>query len=348
MFVTAAGLGAGWYGVTRYLGPRMTSAVQEEAPAPTPATPRKTARVRKADNAPGPESESSTEPASASASATEDAPSPARIRKSASSAASPAEAETASEPSTPAQTATATEPPREETVREDARTIMEEVQRRAQAKFYQYDGQLQSFDAKNKMTEKRWTFDRSGSNGQSKAVLRFTMPAEVKGVALLIHNHPDRASDQWMWTPALQRDRRIALQDRSTRFFGTDFSFEDLEERDVEQYDYSMLGTETIDGAACWKIETTPKKNRTSQYTRGVAWVRKDNYVVTRLDHFIGDELVKRLTNSEIENIQGVWTPLLLEMADFRRSTRTRLALKQVTYNNPIKERDFTLEAIRH
>ena len=52
---------------------------------------------------------------------------------------------------------------------------------------------------------------------------------EVNGVALLIHNHTDRASDQWMWTPALQRDRRIALQDRSTRFFGTDFSFEDLE-----------------------------------------------------------------------------------------------------------------------
>ena len=42
------------------------------------------------------------------------------------------------------------------------------------------------------------------------------------GVALLVINHPDRSSDQWMWTPALQRNRRIALQDRSTRFFGTD------------------------------------------------------------------------------------------------------------------------------
>lgn len=54
------------------------------------------------------------------------------------------------------------------------------------------------------------TLDLSGSAGQSKAVLRFTAPAEVKGVALLIHNHPDRASDQWMWTPAVARERRIA------------------------------------------------------------------------------------------------------------------------------------------
>ena len=96
---------------------------------------------------------------------------------------------------------------------------------------------------------------------RARSVLRFTAPAEVKGVALLVVNHPDRASDQWMWTPAIERDRRIALQDRSTRFFGTDFSFEDLEERDVNQYDYTLLGEETVDGAPCWKIQSTPKQS---------------------------------------------------------------------------------------
>ena len=109
---------------------------------------------------------------------------------------------------------------------------------------------------KGKIADKRWTFERLGSHGDSKVVLRFTAPAEVKGVALLIVNHPDRASDQWMWTPAIERDRRIALQDRSTRFFGTDFSFEDLEERDVDQYDYTLIGDDTVDGAACWKIQS--------------------------------------------------------------------------------------------
>ncbi len=64
-------------------------------------------------------------------------------------------------------------------------------------------------------------------------MLRFTVPAEVKGVGLLIVNHTDRASDQWLWRPNIGREQRIAFQDRSTRFFGTDFSFEDLEERDV-------------------------------------------------------------------------------------------------------------------
>ena len=83
-----------------------------------------------------------------------------------------------------------------------------------------------------------------------------------KGVALLIVNHPDRPSDQWMWTPAIERDRRIALQDRSTRFFGTDFSFEDLEERDVNQYDYTLLGEEDDRRRRCWKIQSTPQESK--------------------------------------------------------------------------------------
>jgi outer membrane lipoprotein-sorting protein len=229
----------------------------------------------------------------------------------------------------------------------DGRTIMEESQRRSEAKFYFYDGLLQSFDTKGNVTEKRWTMDREGSNGRSKAVIRFTAPAEVKGVALLIHNHPERASDQWMWTPAIERDRRIAMQDRSTRFFGTDFSFEDLEERDVEQYEHSLLGTETVDGAICWKIESLPKQSRSSQYTRSITWVRKDNFAVARVDNFVRDEIVRRLVNAKIENVQGIWTARQLDMFDLRRKTRTRLNLQQVKYNAPMKDEAFTLQAIR-
>src|SRR5579863_4089737 len=136
----------------------------------------------------------------------------------------------------------------------DARQIVAESENRSRSKSQQYEGTLEVAGASSKVSTKRWEYRRIGSFGASKAILRFTAPAEVKGVALLIVNHTDRASDQWMWTPAIERDRRIAMQDRSTRFFGTDFSFEDLEERDVDQFDYKLLGEDTIDGAACWKI----------------------------------------------------------------------------------------------
>jgi hypothetical protein len=230
---------------------------------------------------------------------------------------------------------------------DDPRQIVGEAQRRTDATSERYEGGLQVFDAKGKTSDKRWTFERLGSHGNSRVVLRFTMPAEVKGVALLIVNHPERASDQWMWTPAIERDRRIALQDRSTRFFGTDFSFEDLEERDVNQYDYTLVGEEPIDGAACWKISSTPKQAKSSQYTRAVVWIRKDNYAFVRIENFIRNEAVRRLNYSNIENVQGIWSARQLEMTDLRRGSRTRLTLDKLQYNVPMKDEDFTLQAIR-
>src|SRR3984893_6203028 len=191
---------------------------------------------------------------------------------------------------------------------QDARQIVTESQNRSRAKSQRYEGTLEMIGPSNKASLRRWTYQRIGSSGESKAILRFTAPQELKGLALLIVNHPDRSSDQWMWTPAIERERRIALQDRSTRFFGTDFSFEDLEERDVDQYDYVLAGEETVDGALCWRIESTPRDTKSSQYTRSLAWVRKDTYAFARIENFIKDVLVRRLVYSDIQNVQGIWT----------------------------------------
>ena len=230
---------------------------------------------------------------------------------------------------------------------EDPRKIVAEAQRRTESKSQQYEGTLQVLDASNRVADKRWTFERVGSHGNSKAVLRFVAPAEVKGVALLIVNHPERSSDQWMWTPALQRERRIALQDRSTRFFGTDFSFEDLEERDINQYEYRLVGNDTIDGVVCWRLESKPRQGKVSQYTKADIWIRKDTYAVVRIDSWIKNDVARRLVYGDFEQVQGIWTARHLEMTDLRRKSRTVLRLDKLQYNAPLEENSFTLQALR-
>src|SRR5205823_14296493 len=88
---------------------------------------------------------------------------------------------------------------------DNARAIVEEAQKRSTSQSERYEGLLQSFSSGHKTSEKRWIFERMGSHGESKSVIRFTAPSEVRGVALLIVNDPERPSDQWMWTPALER-----------------------------------------------------------------------------------------------------------------------------------------------
>jgi len=230
---------------------------------------------------------------------------------------------------------------------QDARQIVTESQTRARSKSLEYEGTLEVISSSNQSTVKRWTFQRIGSFGESKAILRFTAPPEIKGVALLIVNHRDHASDQWMWTPAIGRNRPIALQDRATGLFGTGYSFEDIEERDVDQFDYKLAGTSAVDGAPCWKIESRPKGTKTSQYDRSVLSIRKDDYVVVQIENYHEQKLIRTIHSTDIQKVDGILTPRTIEIEDAARKTRTVLKLEKIRYNLPLKEDDFTPEAFK-
>ncbi len=224
---------------------------------------------------------------------------------------------------------------------QDPRQIIEEVQNRTKSNSQRYEGTLEVTGAENHVATKRWIFERIGSFGNSKSMLRFTAPPEVKGVALLIVNHPDRASDQWMWRPSIGRDQRIALQDRSTRFFGTDFSFEDLEERDVNQFDFKLIADE----GAQWKIESRPKKS--SQYAYSYLWVKKDNYTITKVEAYGKKGLVRVIDYRDFEPVKGIWTARTTEVLDVNRKSKTTLKFDKLEYDVPLKPDDFTVEALR-
>ena len=94
-------------------------------------------------------------------------------------------------------------------------------------------------------------------------------------------------------------------------------------------------------------IESIPKQTKSSQYSKSIVWIRKDNYAFARIDSYIKNDVVRRLTYTNITNIQGIWTAKELAMIDLRRGSLTRLTLDKVEYNLPLKEENFTLQAIR-
>ena len=224
---------------------------------------------------------------------------------------------------------------------QDARQIIQEVQKREASKSQRYEGTLEVLGGENHVATKRWVYQRIGDFGNSKAILRFTAPADVKGVGLLIVNHTNKASDQWMWRPSIGRDQRIALQDRSTRFFGTDFSFEDLEERDVDQFDFKVVSDE----GTAWKIEARPLKS--SQYTYSYEWVKKDNYTVIKIEAFNKKGLVRVIDYKDYQQVKGIWTPITTEVLDVTRKSRTILKYDKVDFNMPMKDDEFTLQTLR-
>ena len=230
---------------------------------------------------------------------------------------------------------------------QDARPLLTEAQRRAYVASVRYEGVALTSNDAGASSEKHWRFERIGPYGESKILIRFLSPAEVEGVAILIVNHREGPAGAWMWTPASGRVRSIAAESRLTRFFGTDFSFEDLEERDVDQYDCKLLGDASLDGAACWRIECRPNRGNASQYTYSHLWLRKDDYVIAQLENFQGPVLLRRIVNRDVRKVQGIWTPHLIEISQPARRTHTVLRLEKLEYNVALDETAFTVEALR-
>jgi hypothetical protein len=230
----------------------------------------------------------------------------------------------------------------------DARKIVEAVYRQDMSRDTMWKASLETIDKKGTSRHKKFIFQRLGSFGNSKTMVRFTEPAEVRGVGLLSINQQGASERQWMYTPAIQRVRRIAPQEQSRRFLGTDFSNEDMAERVLEDFEYRLLTEgEVVDGRKTYKIEQRPVSPDRSQYDHLYVWVAQDIPVVVMAEYYDrGQKKVRFMTVGQIEKIAGIWIARRVEMTSVAEGSRTVLVIDEVRFNSGLKEDLFTQQAL--
>jgi outer membrane lipoprotein-sorting protein len=175
-------------------------------------------------------------------------------------------------------------------------------------------------------------------DGQTKSILVFTGPADIRGMGLLTVE-TGSGDDQRLYLPALGRVQRIAGSKRGERFAGSDFTYEDLGTRDPDQYDVEML--ETTDDT--FVFEARPKDDD-SDYSRIVLTVGRERYVIQRAEHFDrGNKLAKVLTAADfVEVVPGSWRANRLTMEDVQADRRTVLTFSERDTGASLSDNLFT------
>lgn len=230
----------------------------------------------------------------------------------------------------------------------DARKIMELVYQQDTSKDATWRAVMDVMDKKGKVRSKKFVFRKIGSLGNSKTIIRFTDPAEVRGVGLLSINEGGTADRQWMYTPAIQRIRRIAAQERRQKFLGTDFTNEDMAERVLDDYTYKLLSEgEVVDGRKTYKIEGRPVSADKSQYAYVYLWVPHDIPYTVLAEMYDKDGQRRRILKAtQLEKISGIWIARRLEMSTPPDQTKTTLVIGEVKFNSGLKADTFTREAL--
>ncbi|MBI3952248.1 MAG: outer membrane lipoprotein-sorting protein [Acidobacteria bacterium] len=230
----------------------------------------------------------------------------------------------------------------------DTRKIMEAVYHQDTSRDATWRAVMDVYDKKSMKRQKRFIFRKLGSLGNSKTLVRFTDPPDVRGVGLLSINIKGTADRQWMYTPAIQRIRRIAPQEKSRRFLGTDFTHEDMAERVLDDFEYRLLSeADTIDGRKTYKIESRPVAPDRSQYKFIYLWIPQDiPYVVhAEMDDQQGRQ-ARVFHASALEKISGIWVAKRIEMSSPLENTRTILMIEEIRFNTGLKEDLFTQQAL--
>ena len=176
-----------------------------------------------------------------------------------------------------------------------------------------------------------------------KQLIRFTSPADIEGTGFLSFEREDEATEQFLYLPALRRTRRIVSSQKDHRFVNTDFTYEDMERRRVEDYAHIISGEEKKQGRDCRILESRPKAKAQSQYSLIKSWVAKEIYVPLFVEYYSKKgKLIKQYSVAKLEKIQGIWTEIEVVMIDLNREHRTLIKVKDIKYNSNLPDDTFT------
>ncbi len=193
---------------------------------------------------------------------------------------------------------------------------------------------------KNRIVE-GWGIETA--DGLSHMVMVFHRPASVQGTRFLVKERDGSDDDQWIYLPALKRVRRIAASEEDSSFMGTDFTYGDMQSREVEEDSHTLLREERFGGRDCYVVESVPKDMDDSQYSKRVQWVAKDIWVPVKGEFYDKDgNHLKTMEVKKLEKVQGYWTTMLTRMENVQSGHATEIAVDKIRYNEELKESLFT------
>ena len=199
----------------------------------------------------------------------------------------------------------------------------------------------------NKSNEKRVRIIKQNTKDfghVERNIMFFITPADVKNTSFMnwTYSEVDKSDDQWIYLPALKKTKRISSESKSDYFMGSDFTYDDLGDRKVEDDTHTLLGEETIDGKDCYIVESI-SNDKNYMYSKTKTWVVKDHFIELKKDFFDEDgDHLKTQQIKEYGDFDGFYIKILEEMVNVQDNHRTSLYFENIDISVDLPETLFT------
>ena len=174
-----------------------------------------------------------------------------------------------------------------------------------------------------------------------KQIMWFLEPANVKGSSFLRLSYDDRDDDMWIYLPAFGKVRRIASHAKKGSFMGSDFTFEDMGDRKLQDYAYQLLKEEVINGKSCWMVESVPNEGVATDYSKIISWIWKEDYLDLKEEFYDKKGNLKKVKTLELIKVEKYWVPKLIVMENLKSKHKTEMVFDEIKVDTGLDEKVF-------
>jgi hypothetical protein len=228
----------------------------------------------------------------------------------------------------------------------DGRDLAERFFARPQGDDARLELDIRIEDRKGRERALRLLSLRRSTSRLDHTLLRFIAPAEIAGVGVLVREKADGPSERLLYLPAVGKLRKVAPSRRDESFAGSDFSFEDIAGRRLDDYDYVLLpGTEDVEGRAALRLELRPRDPK-ARFERTLWWIDAERMLLLRGEVYERGALARRFLGGDAESVDGVWVQRRLTMQDLKRRSRTTVRVVEAAFSRGLSPALLTETAL--
>ncbi|GAD07139.1 hypothetical protein HQ45_00300 [Porphyromonas crevioricanis] len=232
------------------------------------------------------------------------------------------------------------------------RDVMQKVKDRSDGDTRQSELGMTLINKRGSTRERKllsYSIDMGKGKKDRKTILFFLYPGDVKGTGFLTwdYDSADKEDDRWLYLPSMKKVRRISGSSAKKDYFmGSDFTYDDMGGRHVDEDTHFLLAEETLAGHKCWKVESKPRDNR-DVFSSKMTWVRQDCLIPVKVEYYdkMG-KLHRRLELSEISKVNGFWVAKKMHMTNVQNGHQTILEIKNPKFDLPLDESKFNVATL--
>jgi len=232
-----------------------------------------------------------------------------------------------------------------------APTVTEIVERANHAAYYGGDDfraavKMVITDARGRERERELVMLRrdTADGGDQKFYVYFEKPGDVRGMVFMVHKHPGRDDDRWLYLPALDLVKRIAASDKRTSFVGSHFVYEDVSGRGVDEDSHELI--ETTESR--FVIQSTPRDPAGVEFSSYVMWIDRATFLPMKAEYKDRQGRPFRQVEAlEVETVQDLPTIVKSRARDLITGGETVTAFTGIRYNLGLEDKIFTERYLR-